>query len=139
MLGVLGRSDLRARRRPPPFRLTPRRHPRADGPDALGRGVDPQGPRQVRPHHRQRPERGGAGREGLLRNGATSVEDFRQSDLRRALTRVLLAVQRDAHGAPHGVRRGSRVQAGEDGLRPAFLDAPDARQGRLRVRHGHQG
>ena len=69
----------------------------------------------------------------------TSVEDFRQGDLRRALTRVLLAVQRDAHGAPHGVRRGSRVQAGEDGLRPALLDAPDARQGRLRVRHGHQG
>ena len=69
----------------------------------------------------------------------TSIEDFRQGDLRRALTRVLLAVQRDAHGAPHGVRRGSRVQAGEDGLRPAFLDAPDARQGRLRVRHGHQG
>jgi hypothetical protein len=67
------------------------------------------------------------------------LEDFRQGDLRRALTRVLLAVQRDAHGAPHGVRRGSRVQAGEDGLRPALLDAPDARQGRLRVRHGHQG
>ena len=69
----------------------------------------------------------------------TSTQDFRQGDLRRALTRVLLAVQRDAHGAPHGVRRGSRVQAGEDGLRPAFLDAPDARQRRLRVRHGHQG
>ena len=138
MLRLLGRSDLRPERRPRRVGRAPRRHPRADGPHARRGPVDREGPREVRPHHRQRRGRGGASGEGFLRYRAATSRDVRRGAHRRPVPWVLLPVARDARRDVEGVRTRTHRQDGQDGLRPALLDAPDARQGGVLFRDGDQ-